>query len=197
MLYAIHRYPADLIDIVYLGDGGRVVVRPVLPQDADLTGAFFKGLSAPARYDRFMTNVRELPSSLLNRFTAVDYEHHLALVATTLVNGEESVIAEARYVLGEDPATAEFAVAVAEAWQGRGLAKLLLEKLACRAAASGVRRLTGETLASNARMLALARKAGFTLVPSVEVRGTLLLEKILPPTSARPCIAAAARPAAA
>ena len=55
MTYQIHRYPAELIDVVRLAGGQRVVVRPVLPQDEDLTTAFFRNLSAPARYDRFMS----------------------------------------------------------------------------------------------------------------------------------------------
>ena len=58
MLYQIHRYPADLIDVVRLADGQRVVIRPVLPQDEGLTAAFFGNLPAPARYDRFMSPMR-------------------------------------------------------------------------------------------------------------------------------------------
>ena len=58
MTYEIHRYPTDLIDVVRLAGGERIVIRPVLPQDADLTRAFFRDLSAPARYDRFMTGER-------------------------------------------------------------------------------------------------------------------------------------------
>ena len=81
MTYQIHRYPAELIDVVRLADGERVVIRPVLPQDEDLTTAFFRNLSAPARYDRFMTSMRELPPELMRRFTQIDYADHLALVA--------------------------------------------------------------------------------------------------------------------
>src|ERR1043165_2391158 len=158
MIYQIHRYPADLIDVVRLAGGERVVIRPVLPQDEDLTVAFFRDLSAPARYDRFMTPPREL----LRRFTQVDYADHLALVAEVFANGRETVIAEARYVRGPDASAAEFAVSVAEAWQGKGLASLMLRKLACRATAAGVERIVGETLASNRRLLALARKAGLS-----------------------------------
>jgi len=43
----------------------------------------------------------------------------------------------------------------------------------------------GETLATNAKMIALARKAGFTIQPSPEVRGLMLLEMALPGT--QPC----------
>jgi GNAT superfamily N-acetyltransferase len=89
------------------------------------------------------------------------------------------VIAEARYAIKSDSSEAEFAVSVAEAWQGKGLARLMLGKLACRAAAAGVERIVGETLATNAKMLSLARKAGFTIRSSPEVHGLMLLEKVL------------------
>src|SRR5262245_41100142 len=163
MIYQIHRYPADLIDVVRLGGGERVVIRPVLPQDEDLTGAFFRNLSGSARYDRFMSPMREAPPELLRRFTQVDYADHVALVAEVFADGRETVIAEARYVRHPDEPAAEFAISVAEGWQGNGLARLMLEKLACRAAAHGLERLVGETLAGNARMLSLARKAGFII----------------------------------
>ena len=186
MIYQIHRYPADLIDVVPLAGGQRVVIRPVLPQDADLTRAFFRNLSGAARYDRFMTPMRDLPPELLQRFTHVDYADHVALVSEVFADGRETVIAEARYVRSDvDPAAAEFAVSVAEDWQGKGLARLLLAKLVCRAATAGVERIVGETLASNARMLALARKAGFAVTASPEVAGLMLLEK--PLRVARPC----------
>jgi acetyltransferase len=198
MTYQIHRYPAELIDVVRLGGGERVVIRPVLPQDVDLTTAFFRNLSPPARYDRFMTSMRELPSELLRRFTQIDYADHLALVAEVFVEGRETVIAEARYVRRPDPTVAEFAVSVAESWQGKKLASLLLSKLACRAAAAGVCRIVGETLATNAKMISLARKAGFTITPSPEVRGLMLLEKALhAPLPGQPCNDTEAAPLAA
>ena len=180
MLYQIHRYPADLIDVVRLDAKRRLVIRPVLPQDAELTTAFFGRLPAAARYDRFMSPMRCLPPDLIKRFTNVDYTDHLALVAEAFEDGQEIVVAEARYVrLAADPTAVEFAVSVAERWQGNGLAQLLLSKLAQRAATAGIRRIVGETLATNARMLHLARKAGFSVVPSPEVRGVLLLEKVI------------------
>jgi acetyltransferase len=180
MLYQIHRYPADLIDVVRLQADRRLVIRPVLPQDADLTRAFFGNLPAADRYDRFMSPMRNLPPDLVRRFTDVDYVDHLALVAEVVEDGQETVVAEARYArLTRDPEAAEFAVSVAGSWQGNGLAKVLLGKLVRHAAAAGIRRIVGETLATNARMLHLARKAGFAIRPSPETRGVMLLEKTI------------------
>jgi acetyltransferase len=179
MLYQIHRYPADLIDVVRLRDGRRVLVRPVLPQDEDITSAFFGSLPARARYDRFMAPMPNLLPDLIKRFTHIDYAGHLALVAEIFTDGRETVVAEARYAQGADPSSAEFAVAVAEHWQGQGLASLLLATLLRRAGRAGIRRMVGETLATNERMLHLARKAGFTATPSPDVRGLVLLERRL------------------
>jgi acetyltransferase len=179
MIYEIHRYPVDMIDVVRLAGGDRVVIRPVLPQDEELTAAFFHGLSALARHNRFMAGMHRLPPELMRRLVQVDYGSHLALVAEVFAEGRESVVAEARYVRSADPIVAEFAVSVADPWQGKRLATLLLDKLACRAAAEGVRHMVGQTLASNVPMLALARKVGFTIVPSTEVRGVMLLERRL------------------
>jgi acetyltransferase len=180
MTYQIHRYPADLIDVVMLA-GERVVIRPVLPQDQELTAAFFGDLSPLSRQQRFLSAMRALPPGLLERLTQVDYTSHLALVAEVFHDGRESVIAEARYAVGADRSEAEFAIAVAEPWQGRGLARLLLETLARQAAAAGIQRLIGETLASNERMLALAQRAGFSVRRSLDGRGLMRLQKTLQP----------------
>ena len=198
MLYQIHRYPAELIDVVSLAGGRRVVVRPVLPQDEAVTAEFFGSLPGRARYDRFMSPMRNLPPDLLKRFTNVDYCDHLALVAEVFEDGREIVVAEARYALGQDKSAAEFAVSVAEDWQGQGLASLLLRKLVNRAAIAGVRRMTGETLATNDKMLHLARKAGFAIRRSPDVPGVMLLEKAVDAAqTAAPCGGPAAEQLAA
>ena len=80
MIYQIHRYPTDLIDVISLADQ-RVVIRPVLPQDEQSMGAFFCELSASARYDQFMTPLRKVPRDMLKWLTHVDYVDHLALLA--------------------------------------------------------------------------------------------------------------------
>ena len=178
MHYQIHRYPTDLIDVVQLA-GRRVVIRPVLPQDEPITAAFFGNLPSSARYDRFMSPMRNIPPELLVSLTHIDYSDHLALVAVVFDDGNETIVAEARYARKPDVSEAEFAVSVAAQWQGQGLASLLLSKLLCRAATAGLDRIVGETFATNERMLHLARKAGFTLRRSPDVQGVTLLEKVV------------------
>jgi len=196
MLYEIHRYPSDLIDVMHVERDGvrrRVVVRPVLPQDDAPTAAFFAKLSGEARRSRFMSPVREVSPWLIKSFTRVDYQAHVALVAEVFEDGVETVIAEVRYVRLDDGRSAEFAVTVADGWQGLGIARQLLSKLACHAQNAGVERLVGEALASNAPMLTLARKAGFVLTTDPELRGVVRFERNLPAGAHRaPCGASAA-----
>jgi acetyltransferase len=167
--FRIHRYPTTLIDRVRLRDGRSVTIRPVLPQDAALQRAFVAALSPATRYRRFHGPVNELPEATLIYMTEVDYESHMALLATTIDSGGQEIqVAEARWVRREPPDStdvAEFALAVADDWQGAGLGALLLGKLAASATAQGIRRLSGDVLADNDRMCRLLGRSGWHQTP--------------------------------
>jgi acetyltransferase len=169
------RYPVELIDIVRLGSGERITIRPILPQDDAVTKAFFLALSARSRHNRFMRTFRDLPNDLLTQLIHVDYHSHLALIAEVFTGSREIAIGEARYVVSPDGKSAEFAVSIADDWQGRGLATLLLCRLIKSARKAGVEKITGETLASNTAMLHLAHKAGFSLELDGQVAGLVHL----------------------
>ena len=181
MIYEIHRYPAELIDVVHLRDSRRVVIRPVLPQDHELLAAYFRDLSANARCNRFMHPVSEPSSALLAHFTRIDYATHVGLIAETVMERRETVIGEACFARVADPQSAEFSLSVADSWQGQGLATLLLAKLEARAAEDGIRRMIGDSLAANEAMLSLARKTGFTIANRLGARGVTHFEKALAP----------------
>jgi len=139
-----------------------VTVRPVLSQDADMQRAFFRNLSAEARYFRFMTKLSELSDHLAERFTNIDHRSHVGLFAFS--DNNEIMIGEARYIVDEqEPAMCEFAIAVADAWRATGLARSLLQRLVSHATASGIHRMVADTMSSNAAMVALAKRAGFAV----------------------------------
>jgi acetyltransferase len=155
------RYPFDLVDVWHARDGERVLVRPVHPQDLELVQAFVRQLSPESRYNRFHGALKELTPGMARWATHVDYDRHLALIAVVYRDGREIEIGAARYVVQADGETAEFAVAVADAWQGRGVGARLLGYLVRVAAGRGLRWMEGEVLAANRGMLALARRLGF------------------------------------
>jgi acetyltransferase len=109
----------------------------------------------------------ELPQRVLREFTELDYDRHLALVASEAdEDGDETLVAEARFVRRPDAPVADFAVAVADDWQGLGLGRRLVAKLVRSASRRGVLVLEGEVLADNARMLGLLRSMGATFGPA-------------------------------
>jgi acetyltransferase len=117
-----------------------------------------------SRYRRFHGGVSELSPELLKRLTTIDRRHEIALIATTSSFGREVGVGEARYANEDaDPDSREFAIVVADAWQGRGLGSKLLQRLISHAQSRNVRRLYGNVLAENASMLGLAREQGFAL----------------------------------
>lgn len=87
----------------------------------------------------------------------------MALAATTMLGGSETLIGVARFVSDENSPSAEFAIVVADAWQGRGIGTRLLRELIDVARHRGLKRLYGDILGVNRPMLELVRKLGFTL----------------------------------
>jgi len=122
---------------------------------------FVRHLSDDSRYFRFLGSVRELPPKKLKFFTEIDYERHMAFVATIMREDQELEIGVARYVATETPAHCEFAIAVDDAWQGSGVAGLLMISLIDAAREHGFKLMEGIVLASNHKMLKFARQLGF------------------------------------
>jgi acetyltransferase len=143
-------------------DGTVVTIRPIGAADMALEQEFVDGLSPVTSYQRLMSGRR--PSlEELRRFTDIDPERELALIATTTVQGAERQIGVARYVKDPSSGDAEFAIVLSDDWQRRGLGTRLLERLLAAARSRGVQRLVGTTLSVNAGMLALGRNFGFKL----------------------------------
>lgn len=155
-------YPLHLIESWPLPDGMPTVIRPIRASDLAIETAFVAGLSRETGYQRLLSP-RYLQPDELRRFTDIDYDREIALIATTGESGSERQLAVARYVRSAQGDDAEFAIVVGDAWQGCGLGTKLMRSLICAAEHAGVRRLTGITLSTNQGMLKLARKLGFKL----------------------------------
>ena len=176
---AIHPYPSDMTLRYRTEDGLTVTIRPIKPEDARLEQSFVKELSAESKYFRFMNTIRELGQSQLTRLTQIDYDREMAFVATTMEYEREVELGVVRYATNPDAESCDFAIVVADAWQGKGLARRLMSVLIDTARNRGLKFMTGDFLAENRRMIKFVSSLGFVLSQHPEdpglKRGVLVL----------------------
>ncbi|QOJ23147.1 MAG: bifunctional acetate--CoA ligase family protein/GNAT family N-acetyltransferase [Gammaproteobacteria bacterium] len=165
---AIHPYPAHLITRWQLPDGTDLTIRPIRPEDAEIEQAFVRGLSAESKYFRFMDALQELSQSMLVRFTQIDYDREMALIAVLEQDGREQELGVCRYMASADGQSCEFALVVADEWQNKGIGNKLMNCLFDAARAKGIKVMEGEVLAANGSMLELVRRLGFAVSASQE-----------------------------
>ncbi len=153
---------AQLPSTMHRVNGIPIVVRPMLADDLPLEADFVRHLSKEARYKRFMVTLSELSQAKLEYLTDVDQVKHVALVATTERDGRQALAGVARYIVDPAGTGCEFAIEVDDAWQGSGVAGILMGALLDIARARGLVTMEGIVLQTNARMLKFARQLGFT-----------------------------------
>jgi RimJ/RimL family protein N-acetyltransferase/nucleotide-binding universal stress UspA family protein len=161
-----------------LRDGSSVLIRPIAPEDRELLRAAFERLSERSRYMRFQSPLAELSDRQLSYLTAVDHHDHEALLALDPDTGQG--IGVARFVRIND-GVAECAIAVADEWQGRGVATELLDRLVVRAREEEIERFTALLLAENNSALRLLENLGETEQRRVGSQVELDIELPMPP----------------
>jgi acetyltransferase len=159
---AILPYPNGLKRDVVARNGTHFTFRAIRPEDADALQAFVRSLSAEARYYRFLSTLAELSPSMLARFSQIDYDREMAIVAAVPDgNGGERIVGVARYLLNPDAASAEFAIVVADELQGQGIGSGLMKYICEIAKSRGLKAIIGLVLGNNSDMLSLMDKLGF------------------------------------
>lgn len=141
---------------------------------------FVDGLSSQSRYYRFMYRLDRLSTVMLARFTQIDYDREMALVGVLDCDSPgERIVGVSRYAVNPDAVSCEFALAVADETQGRGVGSLLMETLFRVARERGLESMEGEVLADNRKMLALCRGLGFTLRRRIDDPGIVAVSRPL------------------
>lgn len=185
---AILPYPADREMEWPLRDGRHYVIRPLHPHDAEMLQDMVKHLSPESRYFRFASTLRELSERMLARFTLIDYDREMALVAIYTERSpnddgsfseHERIIGVSRYVTNPDKRTCEFSLLVADDFASQGLGSRLMHSIIEVARSNGLASIEGMILNDNTKMLALMRKLDFTIKSSEEDRDFRLCVKAL------------------
>jgi acetyltransferase len=176
---AIMPYPTGLTREALMRDGSAYRLRAIRPEDADALQRFVRELLPQTRYFRFVSNLKELPPQQLARYTQIDYWREMALVAEVGDEDDRHFAGVARYMLNPDGRSCEFAIAIADGWQGRGLGVQLMQALIDVAREQHLERMEGIVLAMNHKMLRLMQHLGFSARPDPQDASLMVVERLL------------------
>ena len=170
-------YPARFEQVWPLRGGGEYTVRPIHPDDASMLQEMMLHLSPESRYFRFISSIVELPPAMLARFTLIDYDREMALVAVyrerkTGPDGEviekERIVGVSRYITNPAQSSCEFSLVVADDFSGKGLGSRLMLSIMDVAREKGLSEIEGLVLTQNPGMLKLMKSLGYTVKPFPE-----------------------------
>ncbi|MEJ2671046.1 MAG: bifunctional acetate--CoA ligase family protein/GNAT family N-acetyltransferase [Deltaproteobacteria bacterium] len=161
-------YPNQYESDWMLRDGTPVLLRPMKPEDEPLVSDFLSKCSEETIFFRYFKLIRNWTHEMLIRFTQNDYDREIGLMAIGQPPGPEVMMGVSRMVMAADRSSAEFAVIVADPWQGKGLGPKLVERITEIAREQGVKLLHGDVLAQNQPMLDMVKRLGFALHKDAE-----------------------------
>ncbi|HVT28191.1 MAG TPA: bifunctional acetate--CoA ligase family protein/GNAT family N-acetyltransferase [Lacipirellulaceae bacterium] len=160
---AIRPYPEEYIRDVTLKDGTNVLLRPIRPEDEPLWHEHLKHCSQRSIWQRFRYLFKKSTHEMATRFCFVDYDRTMAIVAEIERNDQREIIGVARLVADADHRSAEFAILLADEWQGRGLGNILTDYAFEICSMWGINRVYAETTIDNQPMQKILRRQNFKL----------------------------------
>jgi acetyltransferase len=183
---AIRPYPEELERDCVLSDGTRVLLRPIKPEDEPLWHKMVADCSQESIRFRFRHLFQAMSHEMAARYCFIDYDRELAIVAEVEQNGRRELAGVVHLVCDVDHGQAEYAVLVADQWQGRQLGTRLTEYCLKIAAWWGLEKVIGETERHNHRMLATFRRFGFDLTYGTESDDPVIAIKTISPGGTTP-----------
>lgn len=157
----ISPYPGRYRKSVMARNGQEVLLRPIRPEDEPIELEMVNRLSKESLYFRFFGYVPKMTHELMTRFTQIDYDREMAIIALISQEGREEMIGVVRIIADPWGHSAEYAILIADEWQGQGLGSKMTDYIIEIARDMGLRHIYATVLASNASMLALFERKGF------------------------------------
>lgn len=159
----ISPYPRELSREWTMSDGTKTLIRPIKPEDEPMERELFKRISKQTEYFRFFGKLGTVTHEMLIRYTQIDYDREIALIAKVNENGEDAMAGVVRLVADANNDAAEFAILVADDYQGKGLGNKFMNLIMEIAEQRKIRKVYATVLNANTVMLHMFRKRGFTI----------------------------------
>lgn len=156
-------YPSQYESYHTLKDGTVILLRPIRPEDEPLILELFNTFSKETIVHRFFHVIKVTTHEQLVRYTQIDYEREIAIIAVGQPPGRERIFGIIQLIFEPEEEKAEFAIVVGDPWQGRGLGSKLMDVCLSVAKQRGVKLLWGEIIPENIPMINLSKKMGFNI----------------------------------
>jgi acetyltransferase len=160
---AIRPYPEEFVQRRTMKNGQTIVLRPIRPEDEPMWHQLLADCSAETIHLRFRCMFRSVDHDVASRFCFIDYDREIAIVAEAEQNGERMLLGTGRLVADADHSMAEYAVLVADPWQGIGLGSMLTDYCMEICQRWGVKKVVAEVARQNTRMIRMFEHRGFKL----------------------------------
>lgn len=178
---AIRPYPAQLESPFTLKNGRKVLIRPIRPEDEPNHHVFISKLTPEDIRFRFFGLVKELPHSQMARLTQIDYDRDMAFIAIGKdEHNQDETLGVVRIVATRDNTISEFSIVVRSDLKSTGLAQELMKKMIAYCKSRETKKLVGQVLKENSRMIHFVEHLGFKITGHPEpgvVEVTLPLEE--------------------
>lgn len=155
---------------INLRDGTPALIRAIRPDDKQSLLDGFHRLTGRSVYFRFFSAKRSLTENELKIFTEIDFEHHVAIIASIQIEDKEIFIGVGRYIELKDKKServAEIAFAVYDEYQNLGVGTILFEQIVTIAQKKGITSLEADVLLENKSMLDIFENSGFILKTTI------------------------------
>ncbi|MCX8158583.1 MAG: GNAT family N-acetyltransferase [Candidatus Diapherotrites archaeon] len=160
----IEPYPSELQKTVLTKTGERILFRAIRPEDENAWIDLFNNLSDETKRFRFFHPIKTITREMIIRYCHIDYSREIAIAAEIKSEGKKKLIGVARLILDPDKESGEFAVAVDDKWQNKGIGTKLTEYIIQIAKQKGVKRIIVRTLRDNYKMMHMGKKLGFKTI---------------------------------
>jgi acetyltransferase len=177
--FIIRPYPIKYSTIHKLRDGSEVLFRPIRSEDEQLVVQLFKTFSEETIRFRFFQAIKEINHEVLSMYCNIDYDREMTIVTEITEKGKKQIIGMVRLIVEPDCESGEVAVVVGDPWQNRGIGSQLFRYIVRISKDMGLKRIFGEILSENTKMIHICCKNGFTIEPidKETCLGKLILER--------------------
>ncbi len=159
----ISPYPKEYVTKFRMKNGKTAVLRPIKPEDEPLEAEMFKTFSEQTQRFRFFGLIKDITHELLIRYTQIDYDREIAIIAEIDEGGKKKMAGVVRLIADSFNETAEFAIVVGDPWQKQGLGDKFTDYILKIAKKRNLKKVYANVLKNNHIMLHMFQQRGFAI----------------------------------